>query len=135
MLQQATNYNRIVFYDGDCVLCSKTVIFLLKKDKKKRLFFAPLGGKTFQAVSIQQPINEASVVFFKEGELFTKSTAVLKIASHLPFPWPLFGLLLLIPAFVRDYFYRLIGKNRYNWFGKTASCFVMYPCHEDQFLD
>lgn len=125
-----------MFYDGDCVLCSKTIIFLLKADQKKRLKFAPLTGTTSQSFSIDLAQGrEATVVFYKEGKSFYRSTAVLKIAQQLPFPWPLFSILLLIPAFIRDYIYRIIGKNRYNWFGKNEVCFVKHPNFENRFLD
>lgn len=125
-----------MFYDGDCVLCSKTVIFLLKVDQKQRLKFAPLGGITSQSLLINQaPSSEATVVYYKEGELFYRSTAVLKIAQQLPFPWPLFSIFLLIPSFIRDYIYSVIGKNRYKWFGKNETCFVKQTNFENRFLD
>ena len=125
-----------MFYDGDCVLCSKTVIFLLKFDQKQRLKFAPLGGITSQSLLIDQaPSSEATVVYYKEGKLFYRSTAVLKIAQQLPFPWPILSIFLLIPSFIRDYIYRIIGKNRYNWFGKNATCFVKHDNYDGRFLD
>lgn len=125
-----------MFYDGDCVLCSKTVIFLLKVDLKKRLKFAPLAGNTSQSLSISQAQdNIASVIYYEEGKLFYSSTAVLKIAQQLPFPWLLFSIFLLIPAFIRDYIYRIISTNRFKWFGKNETCFVMQPNYEDRFLN
>ena len=38
----------LVFYDGDCGLCHRTVRFLLARDPEGSLFlFAPLFGETF----------------------------------------------------------------------------------------
>jgi predicted DCC family thiol-disulfide oxidoreductase YuxK len=109
---------------------------LLKVDPKKRLKFAPLAGTTSQSLSIHQALgSEATVVYYEEGKLFYRSTAVLKIAQQLAMPWPLFSIFLLIPAFIRDYIYRIISRNRFKWFGKTKTCFVKYPSHEDRFLD
>jgi predicted DCC family thiol-disulfide oxidoreductase YuxK len=125
-----------VFYDGDCVLCSKTVIFLLKVDKKKRLKFAPLSGTTSESLSIGiSASNQSTVVFYHHGTLFYRSSAALKIANQLPFPWPLLSIFFLIPAFFRDYIYNVIGRNRYKWFGKNETCFVKHPNFEDRFLD
>ena len=125
-----------MFYDGDCVLCSKTVIFLLKVDQKQRLKFAPLGGITSQSLLIDQaPSSEATVVYYKEGKLFYRSTAVLKITQQLPFPWSILSIFLLIPSFIRDYFYRIIGRNRYKWFGKNETCFVKHIKYDGRFLD
>jgi predicted DCC family thiol-disulfide oxidoreductase YuxK len=109
---------------------------LLKVDKKNRLKFAPLSGSTSKSLSIAKAEQqESTVVFYKSGILFYQSTAVLKIAKLLPFPWSLFSIFLLIPAFIRDYVYGLIGRNRYKWFGKNEYCFVMHPNFEDRFLD
>lgn len=136
LLQQALVNNRIVFYDGDCVLCSKTVIFLLKADKKKRLKFAPLSGSTSKSLSIADAdLKESTVVFYNNGKKIYRSTAVLKIAQQLSMPWPLFSFFLLIPSFIRDYIYNIVGRNRYRWFGKNTACFVKQPHYEDRFLD
>jgi len=125
-----------VLYDGDCVLCSKTVTFLLAIDKRKRLKFAPLSGTTSESLSIGKTAsNQSTVVFYKNGTLFYRSTAALKIAEQLPFPWPLLRIFFLIPAFIRDYIYNVIGRNRYKWFGKNETCFVKQPNYEDRFLD
>jgi predicted DCC family thiol-disulfide oxidoreductase YuxK len=118
------------------VLCSKTVTFLLKVDKKKRLKFAPLSGTTSESLSIGMTAsNQSTVVFYQHGTLFYRSSAALKIAKQLPFPWPLLSIFFLIPAFIRDYTYNVIGRNRYKWFGKNETCFVKHPNFEDRFLD
>ncbi len=118
------------------MLCSKTVIFLLKADKKNRLKFAPLSGATSKLISIGSSASqESTVVFYNNGILFYRSTAVLKIAGQLSFPWTLFSIFLLVPAFIRDYIYGLIGRHRYKWFGKNETCFVMHPNYKDRFLD
>ena len=35
----------VVFYDGVCGLCDRTVRFLLRRDRRDRLRFAPLQGE------------------------------------------------------------------------------------------
>lgn len=130
-----TNDN-IVFYDGDCSLCSRTVAFLIKADKNQQLKFAPLDGVTSKMLAI--PVvdeGEATVVFYKKGELYFRSTAALKIIQLLPFPWHLLRVFTLVPNFIRDYVYRIVGRNRHRWFGKNTTCILYHPRYEEQLLD
>ncbi len=128
--------DNIVFYDGACSLCSRTVAFLIKADKNQQLKFAPLDGVTSAMLEIPAVSEgEATVVFYKKGELYFRSTAVLKIIQLLPFPWHLLRVFTLVPNFIRDYVYRIVGRNRYRWFGKNTTCILYHPRYEGQLLD
>lgn len=130
-----TNDN-IVFFDGACSLCSRTVTFLINADNNQQLKFAPLDGVTSALLEI--PIADegtATVVFYQKGKLYFRSSAVLKIIKLLPFPWRLLGVFSLVPNFIRDYIYRIIGRNRYRWFGKNTKCILYQPRYEGQLLD
>ncbi|MEZ4743687.1 MAG: DCC1-like thiol-disulfide oxidoreductase family protein [Bdellovibrionota bacterium] len=58
----------IIFFDGHCNLCNKTVDFLIKVDRKKVLRYAPISGKTARDVGLKLPPNknELSIIFFKD---------------------------------------------------------------------
>ena len=128
--------DRIVFYDGECMLCSRTVAFLIKADRKHLLKFAPLGGITAKNLNIETfAEGEATVVFHDNGKSYFRSTAVLNITQYLPFPWMLLRVFLVVPTFIRDFIYRIIGKNRYRWFGKNETCILYHPRYEGQLLD
>ena len=116
------NGKHIVFYDSECMLCSRTIRFLLKKDSKKNLLFAPLGGTTFNSLNIDSIDYNNTLIFLKKNELQTESTAVLSILSMLPYPWKLYSSLKIFPEILRNSIYRLIAKNRYKWFGKNTMC-------------
>ena len=115
----------IVFFDGVCNLCSVVVQWLIKHDKKNVLFFAPLQGSTAkELVPSSDIVKVDSIVFFYQGKIYHKSTAVLKIISLLSFPYSLGFLLFVLPRFVRDFVYDWVAKNRYHWFGKKAACWL-----------
>jgi len=115
----------IVFYDGDCILCSRTILFLLKKDRKKKLLFAPLGGSTFLSF---QKINSKefknTLVFLQQDVFLTESSGVLSIFKFLPFPWRLLHIFIIIPPFIRNAVYKIVARNRYTWFGRKENCLV-----------
>jgi len=41
----------------------------------------------------------------------------------------------LVPSFIRNWFYRLIARNRYKFFGKKEECLVPDGNIKDGFLD
>jgi predicted DCC family thiol-disulfide oxidoreductase YuxK len=118
---------KIVFFDGLCVLCNRVVDFLLKNDRKKRLKFASLqsfNSETFLQQFYNQHVKEDTIIFYDNGRFFVKSTAVLKIAGYLGLPFSVFITLLVIPRPWRDAIYDIIARNRAEWFGKRESCRV-----------
>lgn len=114
---------KIVFFDNNCLLCNRTVLFLLKRDKYTVLQFAPIGGETFDFHNLKiNSKNENSVIFLNNGKISLRSTAILKILYQLPFPWKLAIVFTIVPASIRDFAYRYIAKNRMKFFGKNNMC-------------
>ena len=126
----ATTMSRkiIIFFDGYCILCNKTIDFLISKDKKQKFLFASLQSKTatnilnkieFQGEQIK---NLDNVVYFKNGTFKIKSNAVLTILSDLGGIYQFTKIFYLIPLFLRNLIYDQIATNRYKWFGKRTTC-------------
>ncbi len=68
--------------------------------------------------------SEDTVLFWMEGKLYSRSTAALRIAMKLRFPWPLLGVFLLVPRFIRDPVYNFVARNRVRWFGRRHTCYL-----------
>lgn len=104
---------RIVFYDGECGLCHRTVQTLYCWDKQHVLYFAPIGGET--ALAILPPEDAArtdTVIFYDRGNLYYRSEALLRLLG-LIYPFgSVFRFLLWIPLCLRDFFYIGIAKYR-----------------------
>jgi predicted DCC family thiol-disulfide oxidoreductase YuxK len=123
------NYSqKIVFIDTDCLLCNSGLNFLIRHDRKKRLRFASLHSESVSSFIEQYPLDEDTVIFYDEGKIFTKSSAVLKIAGYLGMPYSSFAVLQAIPLGWRDRIYDLVARNRSDWFGIKDKCRV--PDHE-----
>ncbi len=128
---------RIILFDGVCNLCNSGVQFIIKKDKKNLFKFAPLQSEHGQEILEKHQIstkNMDSFVYAYKGRAFTKSTAALKIAKELKRGWQLFYVFIVIPAFLRNFVYDLVAKNRYKWFGKKDSCMIPTPELKAKFL-
>jgi predicted DCC family thiol-disulfide oxidoreductase YuxK len=112
------------------------VDFLLARNQKGILRFSPLQGNTakqkLEAATFQ---NLDSIVYCREGKIYRKSSAILKIMNDLGGWGKLLVIFWIIPSFIRDFVYDIVAKNRYKWFGKKESCRM--PTREERayFLD
>ena len=116
--QKKTLGNRVVLFDGVCNFCEGSVRFIINRDPEGIFRFTSLQSE--QAKEILQshgrdPDSLSSVVLVEEGTLYTKSSAALRIARRLRFPWPLLWGFIVLPPFLRDLGYDLIARNRYRW--------------------
>lgn len=129
---------RVVLFDGLCKLCNGWVKFLIRHDRQHG----------FRLASVQSPQGQAILAWFglpterfetmayvENGELFLRSTAVLRILAQLPWPWRAFALLRLVPRPLRDWCYDHIALNRYRLFGRFDRCLLPEPDHRQRFLD
>lgn len=127
----------VVLFDGVCNLCNAAVRFVIARDPSARFRFAALDSQAARAVLGTACAPEAlpdSIVLIDEQGVFTRSTAALRIARRLSFPWPLAYALILVPRAVRDRLYDWIASRRYGWFGRRESCLVPTAEIEARFL-
>ena len=128
--------NPIIFFDGVCNLCNRSVQFVLKRDTEGRFRYASL-----QSTSGQQILNEYSLrqdhfnsfILFDNGKIYTRSDAALRVSSQLK-GWKWTAAFKIVPRFMRDAVYNLIARNRYKWFGKREECMLPKPEWKDRFL-
>lgn len=129
----------IVLFDGVCNLCNASVDFVIRRDKRGIFRFASNerpGVQEFLARQLNGTRGhaESTVYLYQNGELYDRSTAVLRIAKQLPWPWPLLYIGVVFPAPIRNLLYRLIAKNRYQWFGRQEVCRLPSEDERSRFL-
>jgi predicted DCC family thiol-disulfide oxidoreductase YuxK len=125
----------IILYDGDCHLCNRWVLFVLRHDPAGKFQFATLNSETART-RIQNPelLSGSTLLLLTPQGTFTRSTAVLKIASELRRYRTLANLLLKIPVSLRDPVYALIARHRHSLLpGRGAAC-AFHPDSMDRFL-
>ncbi len=108
---------KIVFYDGDCGFCNRSVAFILKNDQTKSIQFASIQSDFTQKLFAERNWNtpDLSTFYFLENEqLFAKSTAAIKLSKHFSFPQSWLQGMIIVPRFIRDFVYNFIAKRRYR---------------------
>lgn len=128
----------IVFYDGECGLCDRSVRFLLPRDRQAALRFAPLQGETARRRT-DLPSELRSVIFVTQPgtaqeQVYSRSEAALRLLDHVGGVWRIVSWLRVVPRPFRDWVYDRIAQRRYRWFGKFASCRVPSPEWRQRFL-
>ncbi|WOL19855.1 hypothetical protein Cni_G28657 [Canna indica] len=128
---------RVVIYDGVCHLCHRGVKWIIKKDEYQKIKFCCVQSKTAEPYLRLCGVDRDDVLrrfLFIEGPgaYYEGSTAALKVASYLPWPYSALSAMMIIPAPLRDVVYDYVAKHRYNWFGKEDECIVM---REKELLD
>ena len=129
----------VVLFDGGCSFCNATVLWTVERDPLARLRFAPLRSATARrAVARADPRADFdafpdTIVLVDRAGVHTASTAVLRMARHLRFPYPALSLALIVPRPLRDAAYRVFARNRYRWFGQ-GECPVPPPGFASRFL-
>ena len=127
---------RIIFFDGLCSLCNRFISYVFYNDKKKYFKYASLQSKTASQMLTKQDLSLDSIVYFEDGKIYKKSSAVLRIMFHLDGLWSFFSVLAsTIPLPIRDYIYTKIAINRYKIFGQLNSCRIPTAEESRSFLD
>jgi predicted DCC family thiol-disulfide oxidoreductase YuxK len=105
---------KIVFYDGDCGLCNKTVQFILKHEKKHEIYFTALQSNFSKLFFEKQNIkpNFNTFYYWKNNVLHSKSSGALELTKELKFPFNMLIVFKLKPKFMRDFWYDFIAKRR-----------------------
>ena len=127
----------IIVFDGDCVLCSSWVRFLLRHDRDARYRFAAMQTRAGRALLVAHGLDpdDPSSFLLVDGEQAWKDTdAIRRVVAGLGGIWRLAHALALLPRGLRDRVYRLVARNRYRWFGRNEACFLPTPEQRARFI-
>jgi len=127
----------IIIFDGYCNFCSRSVRFIIGRDRKRYFTFAasqtPVGQRIIARYGLGE-MAEHSIVLIEHGNIYRKSTAALRIARKLGKGWALCYVCMIIPRRFRDFIYDLVARSRYRLFGMSNRCFVPEPAIKERFI-
>jgi len=128
----------VILFDGLCNLCQGSVQFVLRHDKKNEFLFASLQSSIAEHLLFPFTGNlpkPDSFILLDNGQMYTRSTAALRVCRRLNSFFPLLYGFIIIPRFIRDAVYQLVAANRYKWFGKKEACWIPTAELSARFLD
>ena len=121
---------KIVFFDESCILCNRSVQFILTSDRSKSIYVSALQSELGKEMmkQLNQKTEEFNTIIYWDGDkLYKKSSASLRIARDMKTWVSLIYIFILLPKIIRDGVYNWIARNRFKWFGRTDTCMISHP--------
>jgi predicted DCC family thiol-disulfide oxidoreductase YuxK len=120
----------IILFDGTCAFCEGAVKFVARRDRANYFRFgasqSPEGRSLLaQAGFATEPAR--SIVLIENGQAYLKSTASLRIAGRLNWPWKAATILLWVPRPIRDAVYSVVAAIRHRLAGESNACEIPPP--------
>lgn len=116
----------VLFYDGDCALCSRSVHWVFEHDRTGGIEFASLQGALSSRLGLEHHAGagSATMVLWDEGSgrKWTRSDAVLELLRVMPWPWRAFRIFILVPRSLRDALYDWVARHRHRLPTGGRSC-------------
>ena len=112
-------------FDGLCNLCSASVEFVIEHEKSPTLRFAPMqsaaGARLMRRFGLD-PEDAKTFVLIEGDRAYVRSDAAIRLAAYLRGAGRLLALLRIVPRPLRNWFYDVVARNRYRWFGRREAC-------------
>ena len=126
---------KIIFFDGVCNLCNGFINFVFQYSNDPEMKVSSIQGETAKKyLSYEERKNLSTVIYYKNQKKYYQSTAVLHVLKDIGSIFIILYPLIIIPAFIRNFCYDLIAKNRYRLFGKKDHCRLPTPEERNRFL-
>ena len=120
----------IVLFDGTCAFCERSVRFIARRDPAGYFRFGASQSPQAAALLGRYGLSRASarsIVLIEDGTVSLRSTAALRIAARLRFPWSLLRVFLIVPTPIRDAVYRVVAAIRHRIAGQSNACEIPPP--------
>lgn len=129
-MHAAAHDHGIVLFDGTCAFCEGAVVFIARRDPAGYFRFGasqtPDGRRLIEELGLSGEASR-SLLLLEGGRVYLRSTAALRIAARLTWPWRWARVLLAVPRPVRDGVYRLVSAVRYRIAGRSNACEIPPP--------
>lgn len=121
----------VLFYDGECGICTSSVNRVFALDQNGVIDFSPLQGEFSRANGLEKhaDIREGTMVVLREsdGAIFLRTDAILEIARALGGIYKVATVCRWIPRFLRDGAYKWFARNRHHFGWVGNACRIPSP--------
>jgi predicted DCC family thiol-disulfide oxidoreductase YuxK len=107
----------LVFFDGECGFCQRSIQWVARHDAG-RFAFAPIGGATFLGAvppDLRRTLPDTMVVRAADGRVLLRGAAFRHLLTQSRWPWRAAGLALsIVPRALLDVGYDAIARRRHR---------------------
>ena len=127
--------DRVVVFDGLCNLCSGGARWLEHHQPERPFRLVPMQSDLGRALLTQHgydPDDPLTFLVLDGSRPLTQSDAWIHLMAAAGGGWRLIHATQVIPRGWRDAVYRLTARNRYRWFGRRNTCYLLQPPKESR---
>jgi predicted DCC family thiol-disulfide oxidoreductase YuxK len=135
-------HDPILLYDGSCGFCQRSVQWVLRRDQRKTLRFAPLQGAVGSAIRSRHPVLEHtdSVVWVgdpggPDERVLIKADAGAAVLEYLGGGYQWFTALWIAPRVIRDWVYDMVARHRHRVPLPPDACLIPTTEQRQRFLE
>lgn len=118
MTQASTRTRDLIVYDGECMLCSSFVRFVVRHDHRQRFGLvtaqSELGRMLYVKAGLSPDAMQTSLTIVN-GRTHVKLAAFAAAMNAIGWPWKILALAWLVPRRLGDFLYDGIAANRRNF--------------------
>jgi predicted DCC family thiol-disulfide oxidoreductase YuxK len=116
-------HEHIIFFDGECPFCHRSVRHIIDIDIDNHFLFAPLAGVTAREILIgpQEPLTRAQSLVLVENyqsterNFYVRSKAIFRTYWLVGNSWGFVGILSFLPCWFSDLIYRWLAAHRHQF--------------------
>jgi len=118
---------RVVVFDGFCHVCTGGVRFVMRHPVDPPFEIVPMTSERGRALLVKygiDPDDPTTFLVLDGDKAMTESDACIHVMTALGGIWRIAQTGRIVPKPVRDWMYRVLARNRYNWFGTRETCYL-----------
>tara|TARA_B100000963_G_C22577075_1_gene648952 strand:+ start:1020 stop:1433 length:414 start_codon:yes stop_codon:yes gene_type:complete len=127
----------IIIFDGICNMCIWSARFIISRDNNNFFLLtsnqSKLGIELIKKYKIDLKKND-SIFLLVNNKVLMRSSAFFFIISHIKTSWKILLIFYPLPRFLTDFFYNIIAKYRYIFFGKRKKCILPNELTKTKFI-
>jgi len=129
---------QVILFDGVCNLCNGAVNWVMAHDKDSQFKFSSLQSAYGRQIVEQYNLGGDylnTIVLLDNEKVYLRAEAVLRILKHLGGFYRLLYIFNDLPSPILNFFYNIVAKYRYRWFGKRDTCRLPTELEKSKFIE
>lgn len=114
----------VVVFDGYCVMCSKFVSWLAKRDIQNKIFYTTFESNFLNINYPDIKLEDTVFVIDHNAKTYIKTQAIKVCLEKIKHKKLLVTLINIVPLKLANLIYSVVAKTRYIFFGKKEACTI-----------
>lgn len=128
------HFNKIIVFDGECLICNRFYKWVLRNDKKNVFMFTNIQSK-FYSENSNIDKSKDSIIVITKNKILYDCDAIVYILKTTKTQLVIRFIISIFPRFISNFFYQIIARNRYDFFGKKDTCYIPSKAELKRFIN